>query len=77
MTVKNKAVLKKAFETLKKFKTEKAQQGAHMGGGPQHASIIKHLYKEHQKRHQRKWLVPKKAQQWVAEQQRRLLKRLL
>ena len=33
----NKAVLKKAFETLKKFKTEKAQQGAHMGGGSQHA----------------------------------------
>ena len=26
----NKAVLKKAFETLKKFKTEKAQQGANI-----------------------------------------------
>tara|TARA_B100000927_G_C16460368_1_gene467618 strand:+ start:418 stop:1389 length:972 start_codon:yes stop_codon:yes gene_type:complete len=34
----NKNVLKKAFESLKKFKvSEKAQQGAHMGGGSQHA----------------------------------------
>jgi len=34
----NKEVLKKAFESLKKFKvSEKAQQGAHMGGGSQHA----------------------------------------
>lgn len=34
----NKAVLKKAFESLKKFKvSEKSQQGATMGGGSQHA----------------------------------------